>query len=354
MKPHPIYNAFGAGSYLNNLCGEFYEIPSKLRNKWKRKCRQRRYLLWLTGQTLLEQQKIPTGVKRVLWFYDWNTLGDSIMDLSQRYYLSGRYQVDVCMPSGPAELFAGDPAFGNVYTDINQCPTDYDFILLHDISSRSIGIKLRRFFAKPWASMIRHQQGEQYARTALSAYRFAQLLDEPGLEPCRPTIAGVCTKRDNQTINVAVALGGGDPRRRYKQWPRLLEKLRQAAPTGRPLNFILVGSGLPAQEDLKQFSIGFLEQSCEVHLDLPNLLAVRDVMCTADLFFGCDSGLMHLAEALNKPGLVLFGHIRPEWRLLPGTRLRACFSTQTVSDLSVDELLQAATKLMHDEGIYAV
>ena len=187
MKYHPIYNAYGAGDYLNNLRGEFYEIPASLRNKWRRKSCQRSLLLAMTGQSWLEQQRIPAGTKRILWFYDWNTLGDSIMDLSQRQYLADRYQVDICMPSGPAELFMGDRAFGKIYTDIKQCPDDYDFILLHDISSRSIGIKLRRYFSKPWASMIRHQQGEQYARSALSAYRFSQLL---GAQLRRPGLRG--------------------------------------------------------------------------------------------------------------------------------------------------------------------
>ncbi len=350
---HLIYNAFGAGDYLNNLRGEFDEIPAALRSKWERKCRQRSWLLMLTGQSFLEQQKIPAGVRKILWFYDWNTLGDSIMDLSQRQYLSDRYQVDICMPSGPAELFAGDRCFGHVYTDINQCPQDYDFILLHDISSRSIGIKLRRYFTKPWASMIRHQQGEQHARGALSAFRFGQLLGLPDLVPLRPTIASGCPQSNNQQIRVAVALGGGDPRRSYKQWPALLNEIRQSVDKETPMRFVLVGSGQPAQEDLKSFSADFLAQNCEVCLDLPNLLALRDVMCSATHFLGCDSGLMHLAEALDKPGVALFGHIRPEWRLLPDTRLRALFSMRSVNQIAGSDIFESFIKLIQAEGNYA-
>lgn len=346
MKYHRIYNAYGAGDYLNNLRGEFDEIPAALRSKWERKSRQRAWLLILTGQSFLEQQKIPAGVRKILWFYDWNTLGDSIMDLSQRQYLSDSYQVDICMPSGPAELFTGDPCFGHVYTDINQCPQDYDFILLHDISSRSIGIKLRRYFTKPWASMIRHQQGEQHARGALSAFRFGQLLGLPDLVPLRPTIASGCTQSNTQHIRVAVALGGGDPRRSYKQWPALLNQIRQAVPKETPLRFVLVGSGQPAHEDLKSFSADFLAQTCEVCLDLPNLLALRDVMCTANLFLGCDSGPMHLAEALNKPGVALFGHIRPEWRLLPDSHLQKRFDPTSVNNMAPADIAAEFVKLV--------
>lgn len=352
MKYHRIYNAYGAGDYLNNLRGEFDEIPAALRSKWERKSRQRAWLLMLTGQSCLEQQTIPDGVRKILWFYDWNTLGDSIMDLSQRQYLSDQYQVDICMPSGPAELFTGDRCFGHVYTDINQCPRDYDFILLHDISSRSIGIKLRRYFTKPWASMIRHQQGEQYGRTALSAYRFSQFLGESALVPLRPTLATHCAPCGSG-IRIAVALGGGDPRRSYKQWPALLNQIRQALPIETPLYFILIGSGQPAHEDLKRFSADFLDRCCEVHLDLPNLASLRDVMCSATHFLGCDSGLMHLAEALDKPGVALFGRIRPEWRLLPDTRLHALFSMQSVNQIANNDILEGIVKQIQDQGSYA-
>lgn len=354
MKYHPIFNAYGAGDYLNNLRGEFYEIPQSLRSKWIRKSLQRTWLLALAGQTCLEKQRIPAGVKRILWFYDWNTLGDSIMDLSQRQHLSDRYQVDICMPSGPAVLFTGDRSFGHVYTDINQCPQDYDFILLHDISSRSMGIKLRRYFFKPWASMIRHQQGEQFARGALSAFRFAQLLGEPGLKPLRPTLATSCPQNSDKGIRVAVALGGGDPRRSYHRWPELLTRLQQDLAGVEQVKFVLLGLGAAMQDDLDKFSEEFLVAFCEIHKNLSGLRELRDVMCGATHFVGCDSGLMHLAEALDKPGIALFGHIRPEWRLLPESRLFGCFHLNTVNgiepDLIAAEFVQTYQKeLLRDQ-----
>ena len=42
---------------------------------------------------------------------------------------------------------------------------------------------------------------------------------------------------------------------------------------------------------------------------------------------------MHLAEALDKPGVALFGHIRPEWRLLPESRLITRFDPRTVNNM---------------------
>lgn len=342
MKYHPIYNAYGAGDYLNNLRGEFYEIPASLRNKWRRKSCQRSLLLAMTGQSWLEQQRIPAGTKRILWFYDWNTLGDSIMDLSQRQYLADRYKVDICMPSGPAELFMGDRAFEKIYTDINQCPDDYDFILLHDISSRSMGIKLRRYFWKPWASMIRHQQGEQYARSALSAYRFSQFLGAQ-LLPASPTVSDIgITDAHSTPGSVAVALGGGDPRRRINDWPALLQSLVDAHEAkGLPIQFTLMGSGEEARKDVEKLSADFLARYCRLALDQPDLTTLKRSMAENERFIGCDSGLMHLAEALSKPGVALFGHIRPEWRLLPASRLRPLFSETTVNTIPRQEVVNA-------------
>ena len=354
MKYHPIYNAYGAGTLLNNLKGEFDEIPSALRKKWLKKYARRKLILGLTGQALLERSVIPKGVKTILWYYDWNTLGDSIMDLSQRHALAAHYQVDICMPSGPAALFEGDPAFRRVITDIRDRADDYDFVLLHDISSRSVGMKLRYFPCKPWASMIRHQQGEQYARSALSAFRLGQLLDTPNMQAERPSIAPFekFFSPNHNEVRVAVSLGGVDPRRRYQDWPLLLQELIKACSQGmHPIRFVLVGSGTSAHEDAARISAGVLKTHCELALDLPDLQALRDCIAGCDYFIGGDSGPMHLAEALDKPGVALFGHIRPEWRLLGQSRLETCFDNESVNKIDQNLIINAFRVALGKEGL---
>lgn len=339
---HPIYNAFGAGDYLNNLKGEYYGIHAKLRRKWFVKYLRRALLLAITGQTCLQKAAIPAGTRKILWFYDWNTLGDSIMDLSQRQALASRYQVDICMPKGPAELFQNDPAFAHVYTDINDCPKDYDFILLHDISSTSIGIKLSKYLAKPWASMINHQQGEQQGRVALSAFRLSQLLQTP-VVPHRPQLNVQGLSRATVVPNsVAVALGGIEHRRRILTWAPLLEQIYNAAlKTGNQLRFTLMGSGPEAGADLTSIPPEFVAQHCQIQMNLPNLSALKTAVLQHQYFIGCDSGLMHMAEALDKPGVALFGVIKPEWRLLESSRLVPLFDTVSVNNIPQDQIVAA-------------
>lgn len=331
---HLIYNATDQGTTLNNLRGEYFEIPSQLRRKWIRKAVQREATLFLTGQKGFQRERIPDGPVKLLWFYDWNTLGDSIMDLSQRFSFPERITLDICMPSGPAEIFAGDTRFNQIYTRIQDCPDDYDFILLHDISSTSIRIKLTRYFFKPWASMINHQQGEQYARVNFAAARIAQLLDLR-LKPIRPTVpppGGVYVEPNR----ICVALGGGDPRRRYNRWPEVLQLIIEKLGPKMVPRFTLIGSGKAAKEDLIGFPPCILDNYADVALGLPSLTALKTSVAHCAYFLGCDSGLMHLAEALNKPGVALFGHIRPEWRLLPESCLAKGFDLKTVNNIHPD------------------
>lgn len=339
---HLIYNATGQGDTLNNLRGEYFEIPSALRRKWIRKAVQRELTLWLTGQKLLQRDRIPEGPIKLLWFYDWNTLGDSIMDLSQRFAFPNEITLDICMPSGPAEIFTGDSRFNRIYTCIEDCPRGYDFIMLHDISSTSIRVKLLRYPFTPWASMINHQQGEQYARVNFASARLGQLLNRR-LQPSRPMVPhppGVYSESNR----IAVALGGGDPRRRYRRWPQVLQAVvDQLKPEETP-RFALMGSGDAAHEDLRGFAPEFLSRYADLELDQPSLSALKAAVARCAYFIGCDSGIMHLAEALDKPGLALFGHIKPEWRLLPASRLELMFDSRTVNNRNPHD---AAAQFVH-------
>lgn len=327
-----IYNAIGQGDTLNNLRGEYLALPRAIQKKWLRKALKREFLLYLTGQKLLQRQRLPDGPMKMLWFYDSNPLGDSIMDLSQCLALPDNVTLDAYIPNGPAALFTDDPRFHQIYTSLKDVPRDYDFILLHSISSTSLGTKLINFFATPWAATMNHQQGEQYSRIHFTAARLGQLLGKP-FAPIRPRLVVPEAAISGQR-NIVVALGGEDSRRRYQYWPEVLAQIvEQLGPSQTP-RFTLMGSGAPANEDLAGFSPTFLEAYADVAFNLPHLAALKTAIASSGYFMGCDSGLMHLAEAYDKPGVALFGNIRPEWRLLPESRLVGLFDAGTVNNLA--------------------
>lgn len=336
-RHHPIYDPIGVAGHLNDLRAEYISLSWRQRGKLLKRVFERELLLLVSGQKCLQAKLFPANVKRVLWFYDWTTLGDSIMDLSQRFAFPENIALDLCVPKGPAELFDGDRRFHRVYRSVETCPKDYDFILLHDISTSSIKFKVKNYYSTPFASMLGHQQGERFARIDFSAFRLERLLGISISSPYAPRLgerplAGLMPEPGR----IAVALGGKDVRRRYSHWPELLAAVAQAwKPAWPPLRFALIGSGPSAKEDLASFPEEFLAACCEIFLDLPSLLEVQQQIGRSEWFLGADGGLMHIAAALDKPGVCLFSEIRPEWRLLPACRLQSVYTPAAMDNISV-------------------
>lgn len=340
---HPIHDALGVGAYLNDLEAEYRALSPGQKARQLKRVVERELLLRLTGQKRRQVQRLPAGTRRILWVYDWTTLGDSIMDLSQRSAFPDEIVVDLCITKGPAELFDGDSRFRHIYRRIEDCPRDYDFILLHCISTTSIKLKLRHYPRQPFATLLDHQQGERYARIDFAALRLERLLGRPRQPPLPPRISSAVTAGIvPQAGRIAVVLGGRDGRRRWRDWPGLLDALVRDWPPASPEpRFVLIGNGPSARDDLAAIPTGFVERHCTVRLDLPDLAeAAREIQHCA-LFIGTDGGLMHIAAALEKPGVALFAEIRPEWRLLPGNPLTPLYTPRAMADIPQAEIAAA-------------
>lgn len=340
---HPIYDPLGVGSYMNDLKQEFLDTPLQEKIKQLKHVVERELLLHLTGQKWRQAKRLPAGTQRILWVYDWMTLGDSIMDLSQRFAFPDEIAVDLCITKGPAELFEGDSRFRRIYRCIEDCPRDYDFILLRCISTTSIKLKLRYYPRQPFTTLLDHQQGERYARIDFAALRLEHLLGRPRQPPLPPRLSPVVAAGiAPQAGRIAVVLGGRDKRRRWRNLPKLLDTLIRDWPPAAPQpRFILIGNGPSAQEDLASIPSEFIEHYCTVCLDLPNLVeAAREIQRCA-LFIGADGGLMHIAATLDKPGVALFAEIRPEWRLLPDNPLTPLYTSGAMADIPLTEIVAA-------------
>lgn len=298
--------------------------------------------LYATGQKQHQVNRIPPNAQRILWVYDWNDgIGDSIIGLSQRFKFPPEVIVDLCITKGPAELFRGDTIFSHIYQRIEECPPNYDFILLQRLGSASIKRKLHNYPRHPFAVMANQPDGEPNdAFFEFAACRMAQLLGSPSQSPTPPRISPTVTANViSQSGHIAVALGGRDGRRRWRDWPGLLDALvRDWPPTAPQPHFVLIGNGPSARDDLAALPAGFVERHCTVRLDLPDLAeAAREIQRCA-LFIGADGGLMHIAAALDKPGVALFAEIRPEWRLLPSNPLTPLYTPGAMADIPPAEI----------------
>ncbi len=121
---------------------------------WFKQHVQRDLILHLTGQYSRKKATVPAEARKVLWFYDWHMLGDCVLDQTLREQLSQQYQIDICIPAAPTDIFDVDPLFHKVYRSVNDCPKNYDFVLLNDVNSRSIRLKLKKYFAAPWSVLV--------------------------------------------------------------------------------------------------------------------------------------------------------------------------------------------------------
>lgn len=309
---------------MPGLEAEWADQPRSRRLKLLIKAAQREALLFLALQPPLRRTKLPTTTKKILWVYHWPTIGDSIMDLSQRYLLPAHVQVDLCIPHAPAMLWAKDDLFQRVFSDVDQCPTDYDFVILQDISSYTIKLKLRKFFFTPFFSVLEHLQGERFARMVWARDRLAALVgcDSQFLYPPKLHLGTTTTDVDPTHFDIALVLGGQDQRRIYDKWPTVVSSIIQTWPAELPPpRFQLLGQGESALENLRGFGCRLDEGICISHVNALTLSETAEVIRLSRSFLGADGGLMHIAAALQKPGLALFSGIQPEWRLHPASDL---------------------------------
>lgn len=306
------------------------------RVEWRERIRtlRRRSLLTLSGQILLQRRQVPEKTRRLLWYYDWSTLGDSIMDLSQRFAIPEHIELDLLMPDGPAAIFAGDTRLRRVFRSINEIDCRHDFVLIQDLSTRSLTFKLKHFFATPFASVHEHLKDECFSRIDFSAQRICELFGTPAFPPFRPSLSAPASRNTGPECTIVVAIGGNDPRRAYLHWTQVLMSLIDEWPVGQPRpRFLLIGKGAGATRALQDIPAPQLTDHCRTLIDAEDPRELVAAIAGCDAFLGADGGLMHIAEACDKPGLALFCEIKPEWRLHPQSRLASLFHNNNLNQI---------------------
>ena len=279
---------------------------------------RRAALLLATGQRFLLVDRPRQLPRRVLWYYDWETLGDAVMDLSQRVLIDASIELDLCMPKGPIELFEHDARFRRVHRHLSDCKGPYDLIVTQWVTTELIRRKARHFPLAPWLSVMCHERGELFCRATLSFARLRPLFGPDCSSTAVPPSLDLasCAACGFEPVDIVVAVGGRDPRRTYSRWPEVVETLVRHWPPqrGRP-TIALVGSGAAAKVAADEIGRLGLAARIDVHLDLPGPLQAAQLIAAGQVFVGCDGGLMHVAAALGKPGAALFCEILPRWRL---------------------------------------
>lgn len=341
FRRHPIHGLPFDAPVRNTLRQEYERMPRGKRAALLRKALQRELLLWLTGQSRRRVACAQAQAQRVLWIYNWTTLGDSLMDLAVRQALPPTLQLDLYIAPALAPLYDGDVHLNHVYTRIEDCTGPYDFVLLQDLTTASLRLKRRCAPRAPFATVFEHLRGEHFDRLSFAQRRFEQLFHLSPTAPRQPLLAlGPRSEAAGTRTRIAVALGARDPRRWYRRWPDVLQHLLRCWPADRPApEFVLIGNN-NAHDDLSAFPQTLLDSHCRIEIGRHDLRGTAELIRDCDAFLGIDGGLMHLAVACGRPGLAVFVEIDPALRLLPGTRLQSLFSEQPIDALPPQQLAE--------------
>ncbi len=338
---HPVHGLPFDGSILHRLGEEWRAMPFFRRARRLRKALQRDLGMLASGQARLCVERAPPGVRRVLWVYNWTTLGDSIMDLAARFSIPEGIEVDLCITPALADLFTGDSRFARVLTSLDEADAAYDFVLIHELMSATLKEKRQRMGAVPFAAILNYAIGEHFARTQFVDARIRHLFGLAAAPAPRPYLPlGPSDTSARSTFDVVVALGARDPRRRFPHWGAALDALLLLWPSSRPrLRFILLGNE-DARGDTLDFSEAVRRQSTDRIGRTPLLEAARTIR-DSDAFLGADGGLMHIAAAADRPGLALFTAIDPSMRLPADAALQALVAEPTMAQLPAAQVAAA-------------
>lgn len=333
---------------LPNTITTFLAKESRLRaisQNWR--VLKRYLLLCRYGQARLFREQLPPAPARILWLNPSSTsIGDSLMELAGRSLLHPAYQIDLFTDRWNAPLYQHDQFFGKVITDPAQIDSSvYDFVLLDLLNTRSIRFKHQHCPLLPFASLQGYFYGPDFNRLLFSVFRIHQLLAYPHtdavlqsylrpglfLQADRPALGLKKTK-----LRVAVAVGGVDPIRTYGHWGEVLAALWQRY--GADLEVVLLGSA-NGRDEAQRLASRFSEQMLDNRVEQFDLITSAKAISECDFFLGADGGLMHIAAALNCPGIGLFGFFRPELRLSPDGVINSVFAEKQVDDCPVDAIV---------------
>ena len=345
---HPIYGLPFSGNVNNRLKEEWHAKLLRRRYRMLRKAFQRELGILLSGQSGLCLERAPKAATKVLWLFNWTTLGDSVMDLAARGSIPPHIRLDLCIAPALAGLYACEPRFGAVFSRIEDCDADYDFVLIHELSTQSLADKRRRLRDTPFASVLNYMIGEHFDRSAFVDARIRHLFDLPAAPPPVPKLCFDPPPAASQGFfKVAVALGARDPRRAFAGWDAALGELLATWPAERrPLRFLLLGTA-SAEHDLAGLCAE-VRRHCDARIGQTSIVEGAAVIRECAAFIGPDGGLMHVAAAMDIPGVGLFTQIDPTMRLAAGSSIVAVVGSPSMADISAGMVTSAFYRAIAD------
>ncbi|HSI13626.1 MAG TPA: glycosyltransferase family 9 protein [Chthoniobacter sp.] len=143
---------------------------------------------------------------------------------------------------------------------------------------------------------------------------------------------------------VAIHPGSGSPRKNWpaENWAAVAKWVRQHVPQSRVL--LIGGEADAAQLATVQAALGGTEVMVAEHLPLPALAAVLE---RCRLFLGHDSGISHIAAAVETPCILLFGPTDPAIWAPQNARVKVLTAdTGDLRQISVETMQKAVEEAL--------
>ncbi len=353
---HPIRTAlkYGTETIYPEVPHDSYSYLERTpRHKIVKKFFHKYLFLSLTGQLQLLRGKIDHK-SRILFLYTGkDSFGDSNLELSGRSLLRGvGVSIDLLTLPKLVPQFGEDDVFSRVFTaieDVNK--SDYDAVLLAEFNHRSLRLKAKHFPELPFASLFGYFDGParnqcHFSYTAFNDVFSIGLSEEKLLSIAKPYLnSSIETERSivdqcPPEPFVCLSVGGIDPYRTYGQWSEVLRLIDRQSDQHQVRDVVLVGSdnGKNVAAQLKQQQFDFIRITDRVAT--LSLLQSRSMIARAQLFLGCDGGLMHVAHSTATPSVALFSAKEPQqYWTTEACQCHGIQSTGAVSEIAPEKVV---------------
>lgn len=267
------------------------------------------------------------------------------MELSGRALLPN-YQLDLFANKSYAELFQKDRFIRNVITEPEAVNAgQYDFVLLDIFNTRSIQLKKQLCPDLPFCCLQGFFYGANFNRILFNCYRIHHLIGYPHNDEAlghflRPWLfvddVPPVLPPKQRSKRIALMLGGQKTLKTYRHWHEVIRILREKWPAAVEFpEFALIGSqnGLAFVEPVASA----LNDCKAIQVSKVGALSLRQTVRAlneSNFFVGTDGALMHCANALDMPGVVLFGKFQPKLYFPPKCRIQPIHDLVTVNNIS--------------------
>lgn len=314
---------------------------------------KRDFLLLITCQIFLRQEKLPIKAKRVLYVYlGAQQLGDSIMDLSPRLlWAEAGLQVDMFTHESIKSIYDQDPSFNKILTSPSELGEAYDLVVLQSYNVKCLKFKWLYFFSAQFVTLYGHYYGPEFNRLEFAEGAWRYLLNM-GVERLSCSVRPVFNLRIDhaekmrKSNQIVLAIGGVVSWRTYPYWEDVIRKVDKLVPN---IDWVLLGSanGHMVAEKIAHSLHG--QHSILNHVNSMSLNNVFQTMKSANLLIAADGGLLHVGRAADVPIIGLFaGDIHPRMRFASNDLAHVIHAEADVSDINPEIVASSINKFFKE------